>query len=85
MKYNCRVTRSVIIIERDDSVSARAIMRDKIVHISYIIWEKEKGGFYGKIEAQTVVSKELLWDGGADNYDDCVALITEKFNELIAY
>ena len=83
MKNICRVTRNVIITERDDS--ARAIMRDKIVHISYIIWEKEKGGYYGKIEAQTVVGLELLWDGGADNYDDCVALITEKFNELIAY
>lgn len=84
MKYNCRVTRNVIIIERDDSASARAIMRDKIVHISYIIFQKEKGGYYGKIEAQTVVGLELLWDGSADNYDDCVALITRKFNELIS-
>ena len=80
---------NAIIVEYDDNYAC-AIMRDKIISISYIFERKDdrlregEGCYYGRIEAQLVVGTKVLWDCVADNHDDCEALTTRKFNELIA-
>lgn len=90
MITNCKTTMNAIIVEYDDNYAC-AIMRDKIISISYIFERKDdrfregEGYYYGRIEAQLVAGiTKVLWDCVADNHDDCMVLTTRKFNELIA-